>query len=1080
VKLAYLKHTASIATLLLFANAAQGETFNIPGGDLKSALDAYARQTGVNLIVAGAEVNGVQTKGAQGDFSTDGALSRLLSGTGFSMHRRTSGAIGIMRDQSSRVEPISETPIQLAQASAIARPSVETVTVTSSKLGGADVQSVPIAISAFSQEQLTATQTAGGPDLVKNVPNLTFSKTNFTGYNIQIRGIGTQAISVTTDPAVAISFNDIPFIRNHFFEQEFFDVSQVEVLRGPQGTLYGRNATSGVVNLISAKPSDHWEAQASVDVGNYNNRRLEGMINAPLLDDKIDLRVAGEWTKRDGYAFNEQTQHSTDGRNLWSGRVSLLVRPVQNLTANFVYEHLEEDDDRVRSTKQLCHRDDGPAVVDGPAGPQGKGIGGEDAYIALALGCKQTSLYAPTAFETPNASAVPFIATLQGFTHYMDVDTNPYAGDVQSRDLRVTDSLVDPHYTAKSDTYELNIDFVVTPELTLTSQTAYNQDQLYSTEDFNRYNTAPGIFNDIGGNTLVGQDRQFCDPQLGCSDRLVGQDISREHAHQVYQEVRLTSNMEGPLNFVFGGNYLSYGTVEDYFVLANVITLSSMYFSSNSFFGGPNHSTPPPDGPHIPFDAAVANGCGPLPAGPAALATSFFGLGCSYVDPNPLQSIDGEGHNYFRSQNPYRLKSWAGFGEVYYQVAPDVKLTGGLRFTDDSKSFDEIPSWALMVGKGFVDAGTLDQEWKEVTGRLNVTWTPHIDFTDQSLFYASYAHGYKGGGANPPSVTPIVLGTVSVSSPGSQTHPLTFEPEFNDAFELGTKNTLFDGAMTLNGDVFLYKYQNYQISQIVDRTSVNLNFDATVKGVELESTWEPIPGLRFNFSGGYENATLNDGSRAIDLMDRTNGHAGWMTVKPYVTQTSNCVLPTYVVNELLYNNGLWFGCLYAYTPGLAGPGLVDPVTVAPYVANPDPVNYPGYVGFDPATAPNNGEGFDKDLSGNQLPNAPHFTVSLGAQYSMPVSESWAGTLRGDFYYQSDSFARVFNDKPYDEIHGYTNLNFALIFTNQDGWQAMAYVKNVLDTTAITGAFLNSDDSALTTNVFVTDPRLFGIRITKNW
>ena len=108
-----------------------------------------------------------------------------------------------------------------AQSDPVApRGSVETVTVTSSKLGGADVQSIPISITALSQEQLTATQTSGGPDLVKQVPNLTFSKTNFTGYNIQIRGIGTQAISVTTDPAVAVAFNDIPFIRNHFFEQE--------------------------------------------------------------------------------------------------------------------------------------------------------------------------------------------------------------------------------------------------------------------------------------------------------------------------------------------------------------------------------------------------------------------------------------------------------------------------------------------------------------------------------------------------------------------------------------------------------------------------------------------------------------------------------------------------------------------------------------------------------------------------------------------------------------------------------------------------------------------------------------------
>ena len=134
---------------------------------------------------------------------------------------------------------------------------------------------------------------------------MTFTKTNFSGYSIQLRGIGTQAISVTTDPAVAVAFNDIPFIRNHFFEQEFYDVSQVEVLRGPQGTLYGRNATAGVVNLVSAKPTDQFEAMASADIGNYQNRRLEGMINIPIVDDRLDIRVAGEWTKRQGYSFNE-------------------------------------------------------------------------------------------------------------------------------------------------------------------------------------------------------------------------------------------------------------------------------------------------------------------------------------------------------------------------------------------------------------------------------------------------------------------------------------------------------------------------------------------------------------------------------------------------------------------------------------------------------------------------------------------------------------------------------------------------------------------------------------------------------
>jgi len=1074
---------AAIAAILIAPAMADG--LDVPAGGLKDALSAYAAQTGVHVFYSESLIKGAQTKGFKGNLPADQALSRILAGTGLMPHQ-DGGVVEIIRgNQSSEATQIPDTTFQLAQATP--RASVETVTVTSSKLGGADVQSVPIAITAMSQEQLTATQTAGGPDLVKQVPNLTFSKTNFTGYNIQIRGIGTQAISVTTDPAVAVSFNDVPFLRNHFFEQEFFDVSQVEVLRGPQGTLYGRNATSGVVNVISARPTDHWEAQASVDVGNYNNRRLEGMLNIPVMADKIDLRVAGEWTKRDGYSFNEETNQQIDGRDLWSSRVSLLLHPISDLTATAVWEHFDESDDRLRSGKQLCARDAAPAVVDGPAGPQIPNIDQYSNFGAVWLqqGCRPASLYSPESFGTPNASSIPFIAALQLLSPYMAPGTNPYSGVTQSTDLRVINSLIDPKYRAKNDTYELNVDFQVAPALKLTSQTAYNTDSLYSTQDFNRYNTNTGIFNDPGGNTLIGQDGEFCDPQLGCSSRLVSQDVSNESAHQFYQELRLTSSFSGNLNFVAGANYLSYSTLENYMIFSNAITLATETF--NGFFGGPAEI---PDTGHVPFDAARANSCGatvPTTTDPAALGSAtFLGLGCSYIDPNPLGSIDGQGHNYFRSQNPYRLTSWAGFGEVYYNLTDDVKLTGGLRFTDDKKHFDVIPSWSLIAYKGYPTTNVIAQEWQEITGRANITWTPKLDFTDQSLFYASYARGYKGGGANPPGVIPIIAqfpvgsGEDYITSPSNQTHPSTFEPEFNNAFELGTKNTLLDGDLVLNGDVFLYKYKNYQISQIVDRTAVNMNVNATVKGAELETTWSPLPGLKFGFNTGYEDAKVNDGQSAIDIMDRTDGQPGWMVVKPFITQTSNCILPTAVVNEIMADpfNSLAYTCVTAYSYHL------DPVTYLPYQADPGvgqgnrPV--PGYHGFDPDAAPNNGEGFSKDLSGNQLPSAPHFTVSLSGDFTMPVSDDWAGTLHGDFYWQSDSFARVFNDRPYDEIHGYTNINMALIFTNQEGWQAMVYVKNLRDTTAITGAFLNSDDTALATNIFVTDPRLFGIRITKNW
>ena len=229
----------------------------------------------MQVVYVSTVTEGVETAGAPGGLSPEATLRALLTGTGLQSRFINATTVTIAAPVPSASSKQSAPVMRLAEAAPAthAAAGVETVVVTSSKIKG-DIQTVPIAITALSQEQLTSRQIAGGPDLVKEVPNLTFSKTNFTGYTIQIRGIGTQAISVTTDPAVAVALNDIPFIRNHFFEQEFYDVNQVEVLRGPQGTLYGRNATAGVVNVISAKPTDQFEAMLSADWGNYHQPPL--------------------------------------------------------------------------------------------------------------------------------------------------------------------------------------------------------------------------------------------------------------------------------------------------------------------------------------------------------------------------------------------------------------------------------------------------------------------------------------------------------------------------------------------------------------------------------------------------------------------------------------------------------------------------------------------------------------------------------------------------------------------------------------------------------------------------------------
>jgi len=1084
---------ATIVLTILAAPTAFAKNFDIPGGDLEAALNAYTAETGVALIVSDTAVKGVHTKGAHGNLSEDQALSDLLKGTGFITRRDPSGPLAIIRGD-TRTENSSVTLHEAAATTPSASSAaLETVTVTSSKIGG-DVQNIPISITALSQEQLTATQTAGGPDLIKQVPNMTFTKTNFSGYSIQLRGIGTQAISVTTDPAVAVALNDIPFIRNHFFEQEFYDLSQAEVLRGPQGTLYGRNATAGVVNLITARPSDQFEAMASADVGNYQNRRFEGMLNVPIVDDRLDLRIAGEWTKRDGYAFNETTNSPIDGRDLWSSRVTLRFKPNDRLQADLIWEHFQEDDDRLRSGKQLCETSNPPASVDGVPIPSGF-LGLADAEFGVlnanyfSQGCKATSLYAPSAFEVPDGYSLPYNVAA-GIVDLINPNIDPYAATTQSTNLRRIQSQLAPTYRAKNDTLEFNAVYSINPVLTFTSQTGYNQDFLWSTEDYNRFDTSPGIFQSVAGFTIPGifypgpDGDVFCDPQLGCSNRIVAEDLDVEHAWQFSQEFRLASNFGGPFNFSFGGNYLHYETEENYYVFINALSAYSYKVDSsyvtgttldanaclqqNRFYGGWQNANPKLGGGEPTYP-------------------------CVYIDPNPVGSLDNKGHNYFLSQNPYTLNSYAGFGEAYYNIAPDLKFTAGLRYTIDRKHFVDIPSDIIGYGLGYAPTGVENQEWDRLTGRAVLNWSPKLNFTDQSMFYASYAHGYKAGGANPPGAT---FPEYAVANIASVVHPFTFKPEYIEAFELGTKNALLDGALTLNGDVFYYNYTGYQISRIVDRTAINDNFNAKVNGAELEASYEPLPGLKFNFTGGYEDTRINNGQSSIDLMDRTAGMPGWMVIKPFPTDASNCILPSYVIAALLEiqqsfglgGNDAGFACETAYTLHL------DPVTGQSYQV-PTPTTGSaafegatgswiipaGYSGFNPAQAGiNNGEGFAKPLGGNELPNALHFTTSFGAEYTIPVSEDWTATLHSDFYWQSQSWARVFNDRPYDELRGYSNVNLALIFTSANGWQVMGYLKNVFNTTAITGDFLNSDDSGLTTNVFLTDPRLYGVRVTKNF
>ncbi len=1115
----------ALGVLAAAASPAAGAEFAVAPQELQPALQEFASQGDQQVLFSSMAVLGKRTAGFTGEASPEDALQRLLSGTDLVWSKTADGALLVMTEQEARAKHP-----QFAQtAGGGSGATVEALIVTAQKREE-DIQDVPIAISAFSQEDLTRSQVAGGPDLMTQVPNMTFTKTNFSSYSIQLRGIGTQAISATTDPAVAVAFNNTPFVRNRFFEQEFYDLQRVEVLRGPQGTLYGRNATAGVVNIISAKPKFAYEAKLSADVANYNSTRLEGMINAPLVEDAVALRLAGAWTKREGFVTNQITGNPIDGRDLWSTRVSLRFTPNDRLDANLIWEHFEEDDDRLRSGKQLCNTHEITDVAGFPTthfqGLANTGQGGSTGSLLFAgiqgtfsQGCQPASLYSPDSFQTPNGISLPYYLPLSAVALPAALD-DPYVSRSQSHDLRVIESTVDPSYRAKSDTVEVQLNIDLSDTLSLSSETAWASDFVFSTQDFNRFNTAPGAWDTTASDGtqplvergILSEDGVFCDPQVGCADRLIAVDLSTATSQHFSQELRLASNYEGPFNFSLGANFLRYDTEDKYYVFINSLSLIAAINSD----------------PSLQYVGGVTDNATCLLTGmvfPDPSTTQPI-LGCTYMDPNPISNLNDQGHNYFLSRNPYKLISYAVFGEAYYSITDDLKVTGGLRWTVDKKEAPRIPSWVLASGTaGYPVMEVTEQEWRKPTGRLTIDWGPDLAFTDETLVYGSFAHGYKAGGANPPPYgVAIYLGgdVASTILEESATNPKTFDAEYVNAFEIGAKNTLLDRRATLNLAAFYYDYTGYQISQIVDRSATNLNFDAEVWGLEIEADWRPLENLRLGFKGGYENTRVADGERAIDIMDRTAGTPGWVVVRPFPSIPSNCVLPEWLFvgnpggtnpNPYLAN----LGGMSGGNPGACESYLlnVDPVTRRPYVLNPpqtpsqmpfthrgsinyaaydpDVSHYPGwptgvplgttYPGWDPSAdyGNNRGQGFFKDLSGKELPNAPHFTATVTADYTIPLPNDWLATLHTDLYYQSEAWTRIFNTEGYDKLKAYSNINLAAIFTNEDaGWTVMGYVKNVLDRDSITGAFLNSDDTGLTTNVFLTEPRLYGLRVTKAW
>lgn len=940
-------------------------------------------------------------------------------------------------------------PAAFAQPAPAAPAGSEEVTVTAQRKSET-VQKVPIAVSAFGQDQLQKSKLDGGPDLVKAVPNVNFSKGNFTGYNFSIRGIGSKVVSGSGDAGTGIHINNAPEIANNLFETDFYDVERVEVLRGPQGTLYGRNATSGVVNLITAKPElGILGGNVRLEYGNFSSFKARGMVNIPI-GEIAALRLAGFYLKRDGFGDNLFTGNDADDRQLFGARATLAFAPTDNFRMYLMVDHFNEDDNRSRIGKQFCVKDSGPANVGGAAFSANPAV----ALIQQGMfsqGCKDVGIYTPASLGTVDSRA-----TLGGLFGYLGgfQTGDAYVGKMQTPDFHDIESTFDPIYRSTTDIYQLNADWDITDSLTASLLATYTEYDLYTRQDYNRYtpttnfNVAPGSPNLVTTPAAFGglgvpaatyaaiyasifPGGVVSDPQNGNFNRFTTSDISSALTEETFAELRLASHFDGPINFSIGANYLKLNATGDYFVMFN--TGTAWYQVQNTLTtGNPN---------------------------------CFADAPCVAIDPN--QDPDRTGHNYYDAYGPYQLKSTAFFGEVYWDINDAIQIIGGIRYTDDQKDVNQFAYGSLTLpafvslGKAGVGLGRLTPlhvDFQEITGRAGFKWDLKDALGGSSNLYAFYSRGYKSGGLNSPCS----------AEPGVICGAPTFRPEFINSYEIGLKNQFLDNRLTLNLTGFYYDYKDYQISRILNRASTNDNIDAKIMGLEFEGSYSIIDGLRINAAVGFLDTEIKTGAFA-DELNLTGGVPGVILVKS--NAASNCVVTIAAAQAALATSN----AISNPTP------LLGICTVVSNAGQGTPL-VPG----GPLAAGTNGSGFlvsnglAQNLVGNELPNAPHWTISLGAQYTFQVTDSWDVVVRADYYHQTETFSRIFNSAS-DHLEGWDNINLTLTVANPDsGWSIDAYVKNATDETVITDTYLTDASSGLYRNGFVNDPRTFGVAVTKEF
>lgn len=228
--------------------------------------------------------------------------------------------------------------------------AIEEVVVTAQRRSER-LQDVPVTVTAFGADQIDESHIVGVQDIITRTPGLSFDAFPASEPRLFIRGIGSSDRGSGGDPSAAVFLDEVYLGRPSAIAFDVFDIERIEVLKGPQGTLYGRNVVGGAINVITKAPDlSGFEGALEGTLGNYDRRELAGMANLPFADGKAALRLSGSVRKHDGYTRSAVTGGDLEAGDTRSARAQLLVEPTDTLRI-----HLTADSTTDRGTGPANH-----------------------------------------------------------------------------------------------------------------------------------------------------------------------------------------------------------------------------------------------------------------------------------------------------------------------------------------------------------------------------------------------------------------------------------------------------------------------------------------------------------------------------------------------------------------------------------------------------------------------------------------------------------------------------------------------------------------------------------------------------